>query len=400
MIRNVRDPISIIKPILSESCKTDTKSFRLHRAKDPRMMGSFISPVPVLALLLLAMFTPTSGEHTIYVGGFPYASQHNGEFRRETTKYNNRPVYKSGYWTIYWRSSGYAANKWVLDFDSIDELWDGTVAWSKENAAEPYLVAWEKDGAVSRTASLHVRGAPDRNGEYNFTNQHYNGLPVFERQGWHIYRRLDGFWYHDSNAISEDYDGSVDYSRTKSIEPFAIEWNTGGYSRYDRVHVRGSSYYSRTNGAYKISSSYKGFPLYKKGSWSIYRRNGGWVLDSNAADDMWSGTIDYTLSTANEPVATQWKSGGFSRFKVIDVSAFDGSNTTTGLYTISSSYDGFPVYESDEYSIYRRTVNNTWVLDVDKRDEVWSRGVIDYALSKVNDPTQSDWLMGSYKPSS
>ena len=357
----------------------------------------------LLALLILLLTTLTSAEHIIYVGGFPYANRHNGAFQRESTKYNNRPVYKSGNWKIYWRSSGFAKNKWVLDFNEIDEAWNGTVAWSKGDATEPYLVAWEKDGAVSRTASLHVRGAPYRNGEYKFTNKHYNGLPVFERQGWHIYRRQNEKWYHDFNDISEDYDGSVDYTHSTSIEPFAVEWNTGGYSRYDRVHVRGSAYSSQTDGAYIISSSYKGFPVYKKDSYSIYRRadgysKNGWVLDFNAVDDAWDGTVDYTRSTANEPVGTQWKTGGFSRFEKVDVSGSAYPSISTGLYSIVSSYNGFPAYQRNAYSIYRRTWRNLWVLASGERSENY-QGTIDYSSSVVSDPTESDWKTGSFKPS-
>lgn len=33
------------------------------------------------------------------------------------------------------------------------------------------------------------------------------------------------------------------------------------------------------------------------------------VLDFNAIDEKWSGTIDYTTSSASEPVGPMWKTG-------------------------------------------------------------------------------------------
>ena len=60
------------------------------------------------------------------VGGV-YASRANGVYTADGT-YNDRPVYKNGGWSIYYRVSGYAANDWVLDFNGVSEDWDGTVA--------------------------------------------------------------------------------------------------------------------------------------------------------------------------------------------------------------------------------------------------------------------------------
>jgi hypothetical protein len=62
----------------------------------------------------------------ITVGGV-YGNRHNGLFTADGT-YNDRPVYKNGGWSIYYRISGYATNSWVLDFNDVSEEWDGTVA--------------------------------------------------------------------------------------------------------------------------------------------------------------------------------------------------------------------------------------------------------------------------------
>ena len=60
------------------------------------------------------------------IGGV-YASYYNGLFTANGT-YNNRPVYKNGGWSIYYRVSGY----WALDFYDVSEDWDGTVAIQNE----------------------------------------------------------------------------------------------------------------------------------------------------------------------------------------------------------------------------------------------------------------------------
>ena len=56
------------------------------------------------------------------VGGV-YASLSNGVYTADGT-YNDHPIYKNGDWSIYYRISGY----WVLDFNNVNEEWDGTVA--------------------------------------------------------------------------------------------------------------------------------------------------------------------------------------------------------------------------------------------------------------------------------
>ena len=67
----------------------------------------------------------------IAVSGGVYARYTNGEYTAKGV-YNDRPVYKNGQWSIYYRVSGFAANNWVLDFNDVSEEWDGTVAYNKE----------------------------------------------------------------------------------------------------------------------------------------------------------------------------------------------------------------------------------------------------------------------------
>ena len=67
----------------------------------------------------------------IFASGGVYAQYANGQYSVEGT-YNDRPVYKNGDWSIYYRVSGYAANNWVLDFNDVSEDWDGTVAYNSD----------------------------------------------------------------------------------------------------------------------------------------------------------------------------------------------------------------------------------------------------------------------------
>ena len=65
-------------------------------------------------------------ESIVTIGGV-YGDRANGVYTADGT-YNERPIYKNGGWSIYFRTSGYAANQWVLDFNDVSEEWDGTVA--------------------------------------------------------------------------------------------------------------------------------------------------------------------------------------------------------------------------------------------------------------------------------
>ena len=62
--------------------------------------------------------------------GGVYPQHSNGIYNAEDELYNDRPVYRGGTsdWAVYYRVSGPAADKWVLDFDDVSEDWEGTVA--------------------------------------------------------------------------------------------------------------------------------------------------------------------------------------------------------------------------------------------------------------------------------
>jgi hypothetical protein len=53
---------------------------------------------------------------------------------------------------------------------------------------------------------------PSANGQYDESGSHYNNAPVYTRGTLSLYRRADGKWYVDSNAISEDVNGTVEHT--------------------------------------------------------------------------------------------------------------------------------------------------------------------------------------------
>lgn len=94
-------------------------------------------------------------------------------------------------------------------------------------------MAWANNVVSFRSARGSVAGAAYSNlgsaGEYLFTGQLYNNAPVYQRQGsgitWSLYKRANGYWYVDFNAISEDWDGTVAHTTQASKLPWDISWS-------------------------------------------------------------------------------------------------------------------------------------------------------------------------------
>lgn len=171
----------------------------------------------------------------IYLYNMPYTNLgSSGEYLFTGQMYNNTPVYSrmvSGTpWLVYKRASG----TWVLDFNTASEDWDGTVAYTTSAQAWPWTnPSWNNNGIAFRSARGSVAGAPYSNlgaaGEYLFTGQIYNNAPVYSRTGsgatWSLYKRANGFWHIDFNAVSEAWDGTIAYSTVASTRPWDIAWN-------------------------------------------------------------------------------------------------------------------------------------------------------------------------------
>lgn len=106
--------------------------------------------------------SPAPEADKVYVGGdAPYPSMTVGEYTLASATYSGEPVYTKtggGYtWSLYKR----AYDRWVLDYNAIDERWSGTVAYSDvfSGAGGLTSVAWNRPGMTvsgsAPTASSH-----------------------------------------------------------------------------------------------------------------------------------------------------------------------------------------------------------------------------------------------------
>ena len=135
----------------------------------------------------------------------------------------------------------------------------------------------------------------------------YLDYPVYTQGTWSIYRRANGKWYLDFNAVDESWSGTVAYTLSASHEPFSATWNNGAASQTDTFELSGGPYSGQTNGTFTLDSAYNGAPVYTRGGWSLYRRgNGEWHLDFNDVDEAWSGTVAYTDDGARTPWRATW----------------------------------------------------------------------------------------------
>ena len=314
-----------------------------------------------LSFILFTVFTVTTsvfGNGVLFIGGMPYSSDTNGAYERIVDKFHGYPVYqrkdsRGSVWSLYRRKSG----SWVLDFDDISDTHNGTVAYTLGPAETPTNATWNKPTyACTATPAYYVRGFPysDRaDGKYIFDGVVHNGRPVYQHSDgksvWSLYQRDNGFWYVDFNDVSEDYDGSIGYTKTKADDPTAVSWKQGTVSRYSVVHIRGSAYSSQTNGAYNITDTvYNQSPVYKSksGKWSFYKRqNNKWHLDFNGVDEQWDGTVDFSVSAGSDPTMLKYKSGIVTAYEAVKVAGMHYPHWTDGTFTLTETvYNGAPVY--------------------------------------------------------
>jgi hypothetical protein len=66
--------------------------------------------------------------------------------------------------------------------------------------------------------------------QYVASGTYYNNSPVYQRVGstgttWSLYKRANGNWHVDFNAISEDWDGTIAYTRQASTMPWDVSWS-------------------------------------------------------------------------------------------------------------------------------------------------------------------------------
>lgn len=166
----------------------------------------------------------------------------------------------------------------------------------------------------------------------------------------------------------------------------------------DSIHFIDGPYAGSTNSApFVKSGTYLDYPVYTQGTWSIYRRaNGKWYLDFNDVSESWSGTVAYTLSAAHEPFSASWNKGAASQTDTFELAGGPYSGQTNGTFTLTSAYNGAPVYTRGSWSLYRRG-NGEWHVDFNDVSEDWS-GTVSYTEDGGRTPWSATW-QGSNGPS-
>lgn len=168
------------------------------------------------------------------VSGAPYSRRTTEVYSREPGLYNGAAVYThTDSYGLTWMLYRRAYDRWVLDFNSVDERWSGTVAYT--SVADREASVWEASWWV-RGMRVYPVGDEDDDGDesglllsgdvpyswltkgaYEATGQVYNGSPVYMREDaqgreWSIYRRAYDRWVLDFNDVGESWSGTVAYT--------------------------------------------------------------------------------------------------------------------------------------------------------------------------------------------
>ena len=373
---------------------------------------------PALAAVPTAAQDEMIPPASVMMSGVPYGSSggSDGQYIESGTYYNSAPVYqRSGgsgtTWSLYKRTDG----KWYVDFNTVSEDWDGTVAYTSGAQSWPWSNSWTNSVVSYRTTMVNVQNIPyavshGSAGDYEETGEIYNGAPVYEHAGlsgstWSLYKRADGKWYVDFNAVSEDWDGTVAYLNA-SEWPWSATWNNASYvfTNTKIVYLNGLPYPQLgSNGDFTYAgTTYNNAPVYTRvvggGTWSLYKRaDGKWYVDGNAVGEAWDGTMAYTNAAQSHP----WSGGSGSwansviAFRTARATVQGtpyASNGSAGEYLASGQiYNNAPVYQrvagSTIWSLYKRA-NGKWHVDFNAVSEDWD-GTVAYTTAAMDMPWSS-----------
>lgn len=351
----------------------------------------------------------------------PYATSYgsDGQYVESGTYYNDAPVYTragtagSGItWSLYKRSNG----SWVVDFNTVSEDWDGTVAYTVAAQAWPWsTTAWNNSVVSFRTQSVYVNNVPyadsGSNGDYTITGQIYNGAPVFARTGsggitWSLYKRSTGYWAVDYNTVSEDWDGTVANTSSAATWPWtASSWNNSSYLAFITKEVlvyqipQGAQ---GSMGLYTFANQfYNNAPVYKRQTpgptFSLYRRGDGkWNVDNNAISEAPDGTVIGASAASAWPWDATWPNNGvvFRNESLSASGAPYASSGSAGTYFFSGQiYNNAPVYQraagGTTWSIYKRSAGS-WYVDFSAVAEDWD-GTVAYTTAAASWPWSGTW---------
>jgi hypothetical protein len=354
--------------------------------------------------------------NSTYMYNVPYGTSQgsDGQYVESGTYYNGAPVYtRTGStgvtWSLYRRANGY----WYVDFNTVSEDWDGTVAYTTAAQDWPWSKrAWNGNVFSFRTAKVEVYNVPYAGigaaGTYAFSGTVYNNAPVYQRTGggytWSLYKRANGKWHVDFNTVSEDWDGTIAYTNAAQEWPWVANgWNSGAQVFRTRVVYLYNIPYANlgSTGEYTFSGTlYNNFPVYQRmvsgQMWSVYKRaNGQWFVDFNTVSEDWDGTVAYTTQAMDYPWSVAAWNGtafAFQSPRVSVRSAAYWSLGSAGDYTFSGQiYNNAPVYQrmvsGQMWSLYKRA-NGKWHLDFNTVSEDWD-GTVAYTDSAMSYPWSS-----------
>lgn len=188
-----------------------------------------------------------------------------------------------------------------------------------------------KGSASVPPSNIYISGSPAYSfltrGEYTTADFLFNGSPVYQKESggyiWSLYRRQNGYWYLDFNALDEEWDGTVNFALGPSETPFEARWNSNMAIGYRDLDVTGDVHYAHTpnyqsRGIYTIhpTETHAGAPVYERRTWwssliwKLYRRdNGHWYLTFNHLGNTWAGTIHYAHYPTASPLWATWSTG-------------------------------------------------------------------------------------------
>ncbi len=188
---------------------------------------------------------------------------------------------------------------------------------------------------------------------------------------------LDELEEYDLDADLDDSESDVSF-RALSVPVSSVFVTNAPY---------GNSYGS--DGEYTDSgATHNGEPVFTRQgnagiTWSLYRRAvGHWVIDFDAVDEAWSGTVAHSANQA-DPTEALWNGVAVLRSNTVTI-AGDVAYGCTGDYTFTGTiFNDKPVYESGcagGVFLYRRT-NGFW--------SIWN--AVDDGIHGIEPSINTEW---------
>ena len=100
-----------------------------------------------------------------------------------------------------------------------------TLSWSEAKLVEK-IVVYQNEGNGDVSIAGNPAHASQTRGQYTrVAGLEHAGAPVYKRSGWSLYKRSNGKWYLDFNAVDDSWSGTVNYARYATDTPFTATWN-------------------------------------------------------------------------------------------------------------------------------------------------------------------------------